>query len=161
MIPLLRDRRAIDQTVANLLVLLVSLAAIATALAIVIPLVDQYASRNKIREAESLMVSLKNEILKVQEEPFGSRRTIELDVQTGGIEILNDPERLICYVRVSKAVPVDVQGLDFSHTARGAMLRANLSVTFQEKKFIGPGSNLVYITKMQDGKINVTSEVYA
>jgi len=159
-IPMLLDRRALDQTVAQLLLLMVSLGALSLALSIVFPVMEQYNSRNRIREAEALMVSLYNEIVKVQEEPAGSRRTLELGVNEGGIELVNNPPSIVCYVRVSKRVDLDIQGMDFAYTASGAMLRKRLTMPLVKQVFIGPGSNLVTITKTDDRRMNVTVEIY-
>lgn len=159
-IRMLLDRRALDQTIAQLLILMVSLGALSLALSIVFPVMDQYNSRNRIREAEALMVSLYNEMVKVQEEPAGSRRTLELGINQGGIELVNNPPGIVCYVRVSKRVDLDIQGMDFAYTASGAMLRKRLTMPLVKRVFIGPGSNLVTITKTDDRRMNVTVEIY-
>jgi hypothetical protein len=151
------DRRALDQTVGNLLVLMVTLSAISMVLAVISPILAQYTSRNQIREAEALMTSLYDEIMKVQEEPVGSRRVLEIEIKDGGIELMNDPPRMILYVDVQKKVDFEIEETDFAYTARGAMLRKNLTLPFYERGFIGPGANLVYISKTQSGTINVTA----
>ena len=103
-----------------------------------------------------MMTSLHDEILKVQEEPVGSRRVLEIEIKEGGIELVNDPPRMVCYVDVKKKVEVDITDMDFAYTARGAMLRVNLTLPFLENRFIGPGANLLYISKTQAGRINIT-----
>ena len=130
------DRRALDQTVGNLLILMVSLSALSVVLTIITPVLAQYSSRNQIREAEALMTSLHDEILKVQEEPVGSRRVLEIEIKEGGIELVNDPPRMVCYVDVKKEVAVDITDMDFAYTARGAMLRVNLTLPFLVNRFI-------------------------
>ena len=161
MIGLFRDRRALDQVVGQLLVLMVSLSALSFALVVIGPLIAQYDSRNRIREAEAIMTSLYNEIVKVQEEPAGSRRSVEIDIKRGGIELLNGPPRMVYYVQVQKKVVVDVTGMEFAYTGRGAMFRLNLTLPFIRKAFIGPGSTVVYVSKTEDGRINVTAQAYA
>lgn len=161
MIELFRDSRALDQVVGQLLVLAVSLSAISFALAVANPLIAQYNSRNRIREAEAIMASLYNEIVKVQEEPAGSRRSVEIEIKRGGVELLNDPPRMVYYVQVQKKVVADVTGMEFAYTGRGAMFRINLTLPFIRKAFIGPGSNLVYISKTDDTRINVTAQTFA
>lgn len=155
------DLRGMDQTIANLLLLFVSLSVISLALVVVSPVLSQYSAMNTIKQGETIMTSLRDEILKVQEEPPGSVRKIELEIKEGGIDLLNGPPRIIYYVEVPKEVVVDVTGMEFAYTARGAMFRINLSVPFAEPAFIGPGSSLVYLTKTDGGRINVTTEVYA
>ena len=157
---LFRDRRALDQVVGQLLVLMVSLSALSFALVVISPLIAQYESRNRINEAEAIMTSLHNEIVKVQEEPAGSRRSIEIEIKRGGIELLNDPPRMVYYVQVQKKVVADVTGMEFAYTARGAMFRLNLTLPFISKAFIGPGSNVIYISKTGDSRINVTAQAY-
>jgi hypothetical protein len=157
---MLRDRRALEQTLANLLVLFLSLSVAATALTVITPILDQYNSRNKIREAEAIMAALYDEILKVQEEPIGSMRTLEVEIEEGGIDLLNNPSRMLYYIEVSDDVPMEVEGMDFAHTGRGAMLRINLTATFLKNSFIGPGSNLIQVSKAQNGRINVTTVVF-
>lgn len=161
MIRILRDKRALDQVVGQLLVLMVSLSVLSLVMAVIVPVLGQYSSRNKIREAEAIMVSLENEIMKVQEEPAGSRRTLEVEIKDGGIDLMNGPPRMVFYVRVSKSVPMDISSMDFAYTGRGAMLRVNLTVPFLKQVFVGPGSNMVYITKMESGRINITIENFA
>jgi hypothetical protein len=174
----LADRRALDQTVGNLLILMVTLSAISLALTVISPILAQYTSRNQIREAEALMTSLYNEIQKVEDEPIGSRRILEIEIKEGGIELLNEPPRMVFHFEVRKEVDVEITGMDFAYTARGAMLRKNMTLPFLEKvnvtfhnethsflveevqPFIGPGSNLIYISKTQTGKMNVTTVVY-
>ncbi len=155
------DRRGLDQVVAQLLLLMVSLAVLSLALSIVVPVMDQYSSQNRIKEAEALIMTLYNEILKVQEEPPGSRRSIELGINRGGLELVNNPPSIVSYVDVRKKVEMEVQGMDFSYTAKGAMLRKRLALPLLRRVFIGPGSNRVTITKTQDRKLNVTVELYA
>ena len=53
MIQILRDKRALDQVVGQLLVLMVSLSALSLAMAVIAPVLGQYSSRNKIREMGS------------------------------------------------------------------------------------------------------------
>jgi len=161
MIGIFRDKRALDQTVAQLLVLMLTLSTLSLAAAMIKPLMDQYASRNRIREAEDIMASLRNEITKVQEEPAGSRRILEIEIKDGGIDLINGPPRMIYYVRVAKRVAIEVSDMDFAYTSRGAMLRINMTVPFLQRTFIGPGSNVVYITKTPSGRINVTAESYS
>lgn len=161
MIRFLRDDRGLEQTIGNLLVLMVTLSTISLALMVVTPVIAQYNSRNRIRESEAIMVSLHNEILKVQEEPAGSRRTIELAINNGGIDLLNDPPRMIMYVRVPKEVNVDITDMDFSYTSRGAMFNLDIDLPLVKPAFIGLGSNMVYISKTQDGRLNVTVESFA
>jgi hypothetical protein len=158
---LFTDRRALEQTVANLLVLMISLSVVATALSVIAPVMDQYNSRNKIREAEAIMSALYNEILKVEEEPVGAKRTLEVEIEEGGIDILTNPPRLLYYVEVSKEVVIEVEGMDFAYTGRGAMLRINMTAQFLQNSFIGPGSNLIHVSKTPSGRINVTTVVYA
>ena len=160
-IGLWRQRRALEQTVSQLLVLMILVSSLSITLAVVKPILDQYTSRNRIREAEALMASLYNEILKVQEEPAGSRRIVQLQINRGGIELANHPSRMVYYVKVPKKVNLEVWGMDFAYTGRGAMLRKNLSLPLLRPTFIGPGSNVVYITKMEGGRLNVTSVTYA
>ena len=154
------NKRALEQTVANLLVLMISLGLAATALSVITPVMDQYNSRNKIREAEAIMAAMYNEIIKVQEEPVGSKRTLEVEIEEGGIDVLNSPPRLLYYVEVSEDVAIEVEGMDFAYTGRGAMLRINLTTQFLQNTFIGPGSNLVHVSKTPGGRINVTTVVF-
>jgi len=154
------DRRALEQTIANLLVLFLSLSVAATALTVITPILDQYNSRNKISQMEAIMAALHNEILKVQEEPMGSKRSLEIEIDVGGIELLNNPSMMRCYVEVSEEVSVDIEDMEFGYTGRGAMLRINLTTTFLEPTFIGPGSNLVQVSKAPNGRINVTTVVF-
>jgi len=157
---LFRDRRALEQTMANLLVLMMSLSVIATVMAVMSPVMNQYNSKNKIRKAEAIMTALHNEIIKVQEEPVGSKRILEVDIEEGGVEVMNNPARLICYVKVSDDVVIDVEGMEFDYTWRGARLRINMTTAFLENTFIGPGSNLIEISKMPSGRINLTTVVF-
>ena len=160
-IRLFAERKALSQTVAQLLVLMILVSSLSITLAVIKPVLDQYTSRNRIREAEALMSSLYNEILKVQEEPPGSRRIVQLQINKGGIELANRPPRIVYYVRVPKKVNMEVWGMEFAYTARGAMLRKNLTLPLLRPIFIGPGSNVVYITKMDGGRLNVTYVTYA
>ncbi len=160
MMGLVRDRRGLDQTVGQLLVLMVMMSAITFALVAVNPLLDQFTSRNRIREAEALMTSLYNEIMKVTEEPAGSSRSVELEIKHGGIDLFNSPPRMVYYFRVPKEVYADVTGMEFAYTSQGAMLAANLTLPFERRYFIGPGSNVVRITKIDGGILNVTVETY-
>jgi hypothetical protein len=157
---LFRDRRALEQTIANLLVLMMSLSIIATVMAVMAPVMDQYNSKNKIREAEAIMTALHTEIIKVQEEPVGSKRKLEVEIEEGGVEVMNNPARLIYYVKVSDDVVINIEGMEFDYTGRGARLRINLTTAFLQNTFIGPGSNLIEISKTPSGKINVTTVVF-
>jgi hypothetical protein len=150
----------LEQVTGQLLVLAVTVTALALALAITSPVLSQYTSRNRIREAEAVMVSLYNEIVKVQEEPVGSRRTIELEIKHGGIEVLNGPPRIIYSVEIPRRVRINVTGMDFAFTGDGATFGMNLSLLFDEQTYIGPGTNKVYITKTDAGKINLTTETF-
>ena len=157
----LRNCRALDQTVGNLLILMVSLSAISLTLSVMSPILAEYTARNQIREAQAIMTSLHDEISKVQEEPIGSRRLLEIEIKEGGIDLLNGPPRMVFYVDVKKKVDMEVTGMDFAYTARGAMFRKNLTLPFLQTTFIGPGSNVVYISKSPTGRMNVTSVTYA
>ena len=86
---------------------------------------------------------------------------LEVEIEEGGIDLLNNPTRMLYYVEVSKEVAIEVEGMDFAYTGRGAMLRINLTAIFLQNTFIGPGSNLIHVSKMPSGRINVTTVVFA